>query len=255
MKICIIIPAYNEEKRLGRTLDTYVKFFSQKKKEFDFELLVVLNACKDNTLGIVKKYCKKYKEIRYLDFERGGKGFAIIKGFEDALKRDNDLIGFVDADMATSPKSFDDLIKNIGISDGIIASRWKKGARQNFKLIRKITSRGFNFISRSLFLLPYEDTQCGAKIFKRKIIEKIISKITITEWAFDVNVLYEIKKQNFRIREHPTIWTDQKKSKLKVIENSIQMFLALMRLRLIHSPFKFIIRLYDKLPKKFKISH
>ncbi len=257
MRVSIIIPAHNEEKRIGRTLEEYGKFFKnlKKRKKLNFEIIIVLNACKDNTLKVVKKYQRKYKEIRYLDYERGGKGFAIVKGFEDSLKRDYDLIGFVDADMATSPNDFYDLIKNIGSADGIIASRWKKGAKQNYKLIRKITSRGFNFIARSLFLLPYKDTQCGAKIFKKQVIEKVTPKIMITEWAFDVDLLYEAKKERAKIKEFPTIWKEKGESKIKVAKNTIQMFLALVRLRLIHSPFKFVIRFYDKMPEFLKIHH
>jgi dolichyl-phosphate beta-glucosyltransferase len=104
--ISIVIPAYNEEKRIRNTLEEYYLFFKEKKNNGEiknFEMLVVLNACKDNTIEIVKEYQKKYQEIRFLDFEQGGKGFAITEGFKDALNRENDLIGFVDADMATSP--------------------------------------------------------------------------------------------------------------------------------------------------------
>ena len=85
-RVSIVIPAYNEEERIGKTLEEYCKFF-RKKKEI-IEILVVLNACKDDTLKIVKRFQKKFKEIRFLDFERGGKGFAIVEGFKDALKRD-----------------------------------------------------------------------------------------------------------------------------------------------------------------------
>ena len=126
MKISIIIPAHNEEKRIEKTLKRYLEFFKNLKKEkrLDFEVIIVINNTKDKTEEIVKKYCKKYKEISYMNFERRGKGFAIIKGFEDSIKRKNDLIGFVDADMSTSPESFYDLIKNIKDSDGILANRY-----------------------------------------------------------------------------------------------------------------------------------
>ena len=87
-KLSIIIPAYNEEKRIGRTLESYSKFYEnlKKKKRLDFEILVVLNACRDNTLKVVKSVQKKHKNIRFLDFVRGGKGFAVVEGFKYTLK-------------------------------------------------------------------------------------------------------------------------------------------------------------------------
>src|SRR3989338_6195156 len=85
--LSIIIPAYNEENRIGKTLEAYGSFFKRIKKSKKikkFEILVVLNACKNDTIGVIKKFKKKYKEIRFLDFEQGGKGFAIIEGFRHA---------------------------------------------------------------------------------------------------------------------------------------------------------------------------
>ena len=98
MKVSIVIPAYNEEKRIGNTLEKYIKFLRDKKVKF--EILIIINNTTDNTEKVVKNYMKRFPEIRYLNFQQGGKGFAVIEGFKDALKRDNDLIGFVDADNA-----------------------------------------------------------------------------------------------------------------------------------------------------------
>ena len=103
--------------------------------------------------------------------------------------------------------------------------------------------------------MNYKDTQCGAKIFRRKVIEKIIPKITMSEWAFDVDLLYSLKREGIRIREVPTIWSDKEYSKLNLRKSGIQMLASLIRLRLIYSPFKFIIKVYDKIPEKFKIHH
>lgn len=247
MKICIIIPAYNEEKRIGNTLKEYASFFKELKKKRaidNFEIIVVINNTRDRTKEIVKNYSKKYKEIRHLNFKQGGKGFAITEGFRDALKRDSYLIGFVDADMATSPEAFYDLIKNIENYDGIIASRWMNGSviKTKQSLLRKIYSNGFNFIVRSLFLMKYKDTQCGAKLFKRKVIEKIEKEINMTQWAFDVNLLYLCKRGKFKIKEFRTIWEDKADSKLNLTKVPFQMFSGVIRLRLINSVFEPVLR-------------
>lgn len=257
--ISIIIPAYNEEKRIGKILENYGKFFEEKKKIkeiSDFEILVIINNTKDKTEEVVRKFSKKYKEIRYLNFRQGGKGFAIIKGFEDALKRKNKLIGFVDADMSTPPEAYYELIKNIKNYEGIIADRWDKKSIITPKqsLFRRFISRIYNIIVRILFFLPFRDTQCGAKIFKREVLEENYKKLVTTNWAFDIALLYCLRKEsNAQIKSIPTIWHDDTGSKVNLKRTPIMMFASSVRLRIIHSPFRDFVRVYRKLPEKFKL--
>ena len=194
-KISIIIPAHNEGERISKTLENYLFYFKKLKEEniLDFEIVVVLNACNDNTLEVVERF--QCNELIILNFQQGGKGFAITEGFKDALTRDSDFIGFIDADGATPPEAFYDLVKNINGYDGIIADRWhKKSVVAKQTLFRRFLSRGYNFIARSLFLLPYRDTQCGAKVFTREILEKNIYKIVSSQWNFDVAILFCLRK-------------------------------------------------------------
>lgn len=247
----IVIPAHNEEKRIGRTLDRYGEFFKKK----NFEILIVLNACKDRTLDVVRKAEKKYKIIRHLVFKQAGKGFAIVEGFKDALKRKSKLIGFVDADLATPPEAFFDLVKEIEEYGGVIASRWMKKSIVKTKqsVLRRITSRSFNFLVRGLLGLNFSDTQCGAKLFKAEALKEVVNSIGTTKWAFDVDLLYRLKRKGYKIKEIPTTWEEPGKSHLSLIKIPFQMLSAVVRLRLIHSPFNFIVRAYNKLPEKMKI--
>jgi len=257
MKVSIVIPACNEEKRIRKTLEEYLRFFSEikKKTNLDFEILIVINNTQDKTEEIVIEFTNKYKELRYLNFKQGGKGFAIIEGFKDSLKRDNDLIGFVDADLATPPEAYYDLIENIGNFMGVIADRWIKGAKvKKQTLKRQIISRGFNFIVRVFFIMPYKDTQCGAKLFRREVIDKIIPTLNLTQWAFDVNLLYVCKKNKFKIKSVPTTWEEIPGSNINILRAPLQMFLGVMRLRLVNSifepilrPVKFILVIGDRL--------
>ncbi|MAH03449.1 hypothetical protein CMI39_01540 [Candidatus Pacearchaeota archaeon] len=248
-KVSIIIPAHNEEKRIGRTLKEYISYF--KRKKLNFQIIVVLNACSDNTLKIVKKY----KELEILNFKQGGKGFAIIEGFKKALKKKSNLIGFVDADMATPPVAFYDLIKNIENNDGVIANRWDKKSyvKTPQTILRRIIGRGFNLIVKILFLLPHQDTQCGAKLFRRELLEKIIPKLGSSEWSFDVDLLFYARREKAKIRSIPTIWNDQKGSKINLKKNILTMFLSIVRLRLVHSHLNFIVRFYRKLPNWMRV--
>lgn len=235
-KLCIIIPAYNEEKRISKTLEEFGNFFLNLKKEgkLETEIIVVINNTKDRTEEIVKQQKKKFKSITYLNFKRGGKGFAIIEGFKHALKMKNvGLIGFVDADLATSPEAFYDLVLNIKDYDGVIASRYLPESRVNPKQTfnRILVSRIFNLLIRALLFLPYKDTQCGAKVFKRKAIEAIIDKIAVTEWAFDVDLLYQMKKAKENIKEYPTVWADKEYSKINFMNAGPKMALSVIKLR------------------------
>ena len=249
-KVSIIIPAYNEEKRIGKTLDANLKFFKdlKRKKILDFEIIVVVNGSTDKTIEIVKSLAKKNKELKYLDLKRGAKGYAVIEGFKEALKSDSNLIGFKDADMATKPEVYHDLIKRIGNHDGIIASRYVKGSIINPKptLERKIASRIFNTLIRSTLFLPHKDTQCGAKLFKRKALEKTIPHLTFSQLAFDVDLLYNLRKKGFRIKEIPTIWSDEEYSTVNFAKSGPVMALAILRLRILNSPFKGLKTVYDK---------
>jgi glycosyltransferase involved in cell wall biosynthesis len=231
MKISIVIPAYNEENRIEKTIRTYHQFFSQKQSILSFELIIVLNGCKDNTIGVVEKIRNDIanNSIIIIDLPQAGKGLAIKSGFANALTRENDLIGFVDADMATEPQAFFDLVTHINNADGAIASRYMAGAHitpQRPAYKRWGSRLIYEPYVRLLFGLSYYDYQCGAKIFKKAVIEKITPQLTVTQWAFDVEVLYLCKKGGFIIKEVPTVWHDQRDSKL-TLRGGLRMFGAL----------------------------
>jgi glycosyltransferase involved in cell wall biosynthesis len=257
-KLSIVIPARNEEARIPRTLGRYAEFFKDKKtkKELeDFEILVIINKSSDKTVEVVKEFSKKYKEVKYFEFEQQGKGFAITEGFKKALQGDSNLIGFIDADMSTPPNAFYGLVRNIKNYDGIIANRWDRRSRiKKQTLIRRFVSRMYNIIVRTLFLFPYRDTQCGAKLFKREVIAKGINKMISSKWNYDVALLFCLKKEaHAKIIEIPTDWDDEKGSAVNLKRTPIQMLLSAIRLRFIHSPFNFIIRFYRKLPENWQI--
>jgi glycosyltransferase involved in cell wall biosynthesis len=217
MKTSIIIPAYNEEKRIEKTIRAYHQFFSE--NNIPFEIVVVLNGCKDNTIGVVEdvRHDLNTNSIIIIDLLQAGKGLAIKAGFADALTRNNDLIGFVDADMSTYPNAFYDLIEKIDGNDGIIASRYMPGAQ--ISPARPAYKRyGSRIIYEPLiwllFGLSYYDFQCGAKLFKRAVLENINSHLTVKQWAFDAELLYLCKKSGYKVIEIPTVWEDREGSKL-----------------------------------------
>ncbi len=236
-KLLLLIPAYNEEKRIEPVLRDYASYF-QKNYPGGFQLVVVLNGCRDNTIGVVRGVAADYPAISAIEFaEPIGKGGALIEGLKLAPLAD--VIGYVDADGATPPSAFHDLLQRIDEADCVIGSRWLPGAvlhvEQSGK--RQFASRVFHLIVEVFFGMHIKDTQCGAKLMRRAAVERIHSKLRIADMAFDINLLYSLKRAGFTILEVPTEWTDKIGSKVALFRTSLTMFLSVVRIRLIYSPF------------------
>jgi glycosyltransferase involved in cell wall biosynthesis len=234
--LLLLIPAYNEEHRIEPVLRDYAGYFREN-YQGKFQLVVVLNGCRDNTLGVVRRVAADFSSISPLEFPAPiGKGGALIEGLKLAPLAD--LIGYVDADGATPPKAFHDLVRHTDQADCVIGSRWLPGAvlhvEQSGK--RRFASRAFHAIVEALFRMHIKDTQCGAKVMRRQAVEKIHSALRIADMAFDINLLYSLHRAGFRILEVPTEWTDKIGSKVTLFRTSLTMFLSAFRIRLIYWP-------------------
>jgi glycosyltransferase involved in cell wall biosynthesis len=235
--VLLLIPAYNEERRIEPVLREYAQYFRQHYPG-PFELLVVTNGCRDNTIGVVERVHQEFPEVNIIDYpEPIGKGGALIEGLKHAPKVE--LIGYVDADGATGPSAFLDLINHADKADCVIGSRWIKGAilhrSQTGK--RQFASRVFHTIVQLFFWMNIRDTQCGAKVLHRDAVAKVHSSLCIADMAFDINLLYLLKRAGLKVLEVPTEWTDKVGSKVTLGRTSLTMLLSVIRLRWIYSPF------------------
>jgi glycosyltransferase involved in cell wall biosynthesis len=236
--LLLLIPAYNEEARIEPVLRQYAAFFQQNYST-PFQLVVVLNGCRDNTLGVVQRVAKEFPAVGWLDFPAPiGKGGALIEGLK--LAGHADVIGYVDADGATGPAAVLQLIPYLEKADCVIGSRWLPGsvllkAQPKF---RQIISRCFHLIVELLFWLHVKDTQCPCKLMRRAAVEKIHPALRIADLAFDVNLLVALNQAGFRIIEVPIQWTDIVGSKVtsSLLRQSLTMFLSVLRVRLIYWP-------------------
>lgn len=245
VSLSIIIPAFNEEARLGRTLETYASALDRT-TGVEGEILVVANACVDRTAEIARAAAARHPAIRVFEDPRKiGKGGAILRGMDEAR---GERIGFVDADGATPPESFFAMVERIERGDAglVIANRWHPDSRitpQPWR--RRVISRIFNILVRLLFGVRTSDTQCGAKLWTRDTQRAIRPCIGITRWAFDVDLLFQARRAGVRTAEIPAVWNDQSGSRLRLVRGSWEMFLAVVRLRLLYSPLRFLVRVYD----------
>ena len=234
--VLVLIPAYNEEERIEPVLREYARYFRDHYAG-KFQLVVVLNGCKDDTLGVVERVAREFPEISADNFPAPiGKGGALIEGLRLAPRAD--LIGYVDADGATPPHSFLELMKLCDRADCVIGSRWLPGAvlHQSQPLFRRFTSRCFHLIVETLFWMHIKDTQCPAKVMHRVAAEKIHDHLLVADLAFDVNLLVSLKRAGYRVLEVPVEWTDKAGSKVSasLFRSSLVMFLSVWRLRLIY---------------------
>jgi glycosyltransferase involved in cell wall biosynthesis len=245
--VLLLVPAYNEEHRIGPVLRDYAEYF-RKNYPGKFQLVAVLNGCRDNTLGVVQQVAADFSEISAVVYEDPiGKGGALIEGLR--LAPVADVVGYVDADGATGPAAFADLVRRSGEADCVIGSRWIPGAvlHQVQTGRRQFASRVFHAIVQLFFGMNIKDTQCGAKVIRRGAAETVLPSLCIADMAFDINLLYILKREGFSILEVPTEWTDKVGSKVALGRTSMTMLLSVIRLRWIYSPLAPLRRVFTPL--------
>jgi len=232
VQLDLVIPAYNEEFRIRRTLEDYLSFFGD-----GVRITVVINNTNDNTSDVVRSVQKKHpSRVRLLEDARPiGKGGAIMLGWNSA---DRELVGFVDADGATSAREFQKLIEALPGMEGVIGSRFMPDSKviDRESSLRRVMSRGFIFFVRRLFGLPFSDFQCGAKVFRTESSRQALPHIHTSDMTFDVDLLWRLSQTGAAIAEVPTVWVDQPGSatmgsKMGYLRTAFKMLLSLLQLR------------------------
>jgi glycosyltransferase involved in cell wall biosynthesis len=219
----IIIPAYNEELRIKQVIIDLIE-------EFPGQEIIVVCDGKDNSDEIIKNLSFKYPNIRLLSFGRRlGKGRALIEGFKVAKGEE---ICFVDADESIGTDDLKSMFYVLHDADGVIASRRLKGSKILIKqpIKRRLASKTFNIFVRMFFGLPFKDTQCGAKVFKRDAIFDILPDLRTSGFEIDVEILWRLKNKGYRIVEYPITWSHSEGSKFK-LSHSCAMFYSLIKIR------------------------
>jgi dolichyl-phosphate beta-glucosyltransferase len=226
--LSIIIPAYNEERRLPRSLDQIVAFIQQQPEPI--EVLIVENGSTDRTTEIAEAYAAEYPFIRVLHSAKG-KGAAVRVGMMEGRGR---YLFICDSDLsmpiAEVRKFLPPLLEDYDIA---IASREGPGAhRYGEPAYRHLMGRVFNFIVRVLAIPGFQDTQCGFKSFRREVGKEVFAQQTITGWTFDVEALFIALRRGYRIVAVPINWYFDPDSRIDPIRDTWRMFRDLIRIRL-----------------------
>lgn len=227
--ISIIIPAYNEELRLQKSLEKIYSFFHN--TDFKYEVIVISDGSTDKTVKAArdKKHLFENMYIIEKQFNRG-KGHAVKLGM---LKAKGDYVCFTDADLSTPISDINKLVNKL--KDGhdiVIGSRKIVGDREVLKQkwYRRIMGDIFNKIICNFITSDFKDTQCGFKIFTKEASEKIANELFTSGFGFDVELLLLARIFNFKVAEIPVNWSDDQDSRVSPIKDSLKMLREVLRI-------------------------
>lgn len=223
ISVNIVIPAYNEEKRICDTLRKVSDYFES--KEIPFEIIVVDDGSVDNTLKVVREFFevsnpKINNKILQLD-NNYGKGFAIKKGM---LSSSGKYVLFMDADCSAPLEEFDKFLKAFDSNFDIYIGSRKTIKDENeviVPLYRKIFGYGYAYLANFFLGLKVSDTTCGFKCFRKPTIHPIFSRQLLKGWSFDAEILYLARKLGFSIKEIPINWVHETRDSKVVVLKEI----------------------------------
>lgn len=224
--VSIIIPAYNESKRLPLTLKKWIEFFP-KCQDFSInEIIIVDDGSTDKTADFISVF-KDDLPIEIIRIQKNqGKGTAVKAGVK---KASSDFVFIYDADAAVLPEELKKLMKNIDGFDIVIGSRIIKGSLTQMSKKRRFVGKCFHLVCFPL-IPQIKDASCGAKLLKTDVAKIIFEKQTIKKFAFDIEILWLAKKMNFKVKEVGIVWKEIPGSKVKIFKDSIEMFFAVLSL-------------------------
>ena len=215
--ISIIIPVFNEEKRITRCLERVVA--DCKERKWDFEVIVVEDGSSDNTSEIVNRFHLSDNRIKLLSLpiHLGKGGSVVVAALVSASK---DYVAYMDADLAADPSELEKLLNNAHEQDIVIGSRILRGddvSPVKRPFYRTVFSHLYSRLFRILFRIPIYDPQCGIKLFRKEVIPKLFKEITINGFAFDTDIIVKAFSTGLRVKEVPVNWTHGKSSTLNIL--------------------------------------
>lgn len=218
--LSIVIPAYNEEYRLPKTLEQVYAFLE--KQSYTSEVLVVENGSQDRTFEVAQSFAQQHPLVSVLKEHQRGKGLAVRRGI---LQAHGEYRFMCDADLSMPVDEINSFLPPaLPNADIVIGSREAPGAvRYNEPQYRHLGGRAVNTMIRLLALPGLNDTQCGFKCFRAPVAEELFRLQTLTGWAFDVELLYLARLRGYSIVELPIHWYFNPESKLNVFQDAIKM--------------------------------
>ncbi len=237
--LSVVIPAYNEERNIAKTLETLVAFLDRSAqppcgKASSYQVVVVDDGSTDRTADLVETFSADHHAVTLICSDRNrGKGGAVRRGM---LAAAGDYLFFMDADLSYPVEDLEMMLTQLkGGADVVIGSRALAESRMDVRppLRRYFAGRVYSLMIQLLLFRGIPDTQCGFKGFRRDAARSLFSKLTLEGFAFDVELLFLVRKFGYRLAMSPMRLTFVREtSKVRLVSHSVQMFLDLLRIRL-----------------------
>ncbi len=228
--LSVVIPCYNEEQRLPRTIEQVERFLDG--RHASYELILVDDGSVDGTREVMNAAADRNRSVRIeaLPHNRG-KGRALALGVQAARGR---RILLSDADLSTPIEELDKLESALKNGAGIaIGSRALRGSRVEVSqpLYRVVMGKGFNLIVQAALLPGIWDTQCGFKLFRADVAHRVFAGLVTDGFGFDPEVLYRARRQGVKIAEIPVVWRNSAPTKVSALRSSLDMLKHVLRIR------------------------
>ncbi len=232
--VSIVIPAINEESRLPNTLHLCIDFLKQ--LSFGSEIVVVTDGSGDKTVQVAELFISLFPNLRVISYPvNRGKGFAVKMGMLEARGQ---YRLFMDADHAVPIGTLSKFLEVAQSGyDIVIGSRSHEDSKliKQQKFFRRNLALLFRQLQKIVLRLPYEDTQCGYKLFSAAAAESLFNRMTFDCAYFDAEILYIAHKLNMTIYQHPVVWTHHPESRLPIgVKRSLQLIRLMFKIPTIH---------------------
>ena len=227
--LSLVIPAYNEEKRIGSSLAQIIAYFQR--NGYSYELIVVDDGSTDRTVELAEEWIARIQNGRLLCARHGGKGSAVRKG---VLSAKGQYVFFTDADLSTPITELEKFLEQLNQGyQVVIGSRKIAGANVEVhqSWLRESMGKVFTWLTNVILTKNVSDVTCGFKGFSRPVAQKVFNRQLVNDWSFDAEVLFLAQKYGYSIREIPVRWRNDPGTKVNLFKDTIRSFLGLLKIR------------------------
>ena len=225
----IVIPVYNEERDLPRSIEILTKFLRENLAGYPWRVIIADNASTDSTLSVAEMLSNRYTGVTAVHIPQKGRGRALRHVWMESTA---DIVSYMDVDLSTDLTHFPQLVKSVEEGSHVaIGSRLLKGSRVERSFKREFISRSYSALIRAMFFTPFKDAQCGFKALSRGAVRALVPVVKDNGWFFDSELLIIAARRGLRIKEIPVRWQDDPDSRVRIVATAWGDIKGLLRLR------------------------